>query len=170
MGTKTYCIFRDIPYIAWSLAKYNETISFSGEFVMYGNLDYSFIHKMIEDNRYLKYIHFDTVTFDGVNNNQLIVLDDDSSVGVVQNAEYTTLTNANISTSVTDENGETRQVSFNDMFKMAEKGEYKQFNIRLESNEGVWDRIIDFVERFYTAALSSISRLINTIARYIKKK
>lgn len=162
-----YAQEKGIKTIAVSYDSTKDVLRFTNEFVVYEDLGYNLLAKLIQNNTATKYLYFEKLVFDGVVSG---LFDVEGIEGVVADEDYLTFKNLYISISAIKGDGE-ESITFAQLIEKLESGDYEGFLIEIESESG--KEKVDFmktIDHFVTSALKMISKLINLISKAFKRK
>lgn len=162
-----YAQEKGIKTIAVSYDSAKDVLRFTNEFVVYEDLGYNLLAKLIQNNTATKYLYFEKLVFDGVVSG---LFDVEGIEGVVADEDYLTFKNLYISISAIKGDGE-ESITFAQLIEKLESGDHEGFLIEIESESG--KEKVDFmktIDHFVTSALKMISKLINLISKAFKRK
>ena len=163
---KAFAQENDISAVAASYDRSKNVLGFSGEFIIYPDLDYNMLARLIQYYPDTKYLFFEKLVFDGVTSG---LFDIEGLEGVLEDEEYLTFSNLYISISAVKGDGE-ESITFAQFIGMLESGDHEGFLVEIESDSG--KESVDFmrtVEHFVSNALKMVSKLINLISKIFKR-
>ncbi len=161
-----YAQEKGIKTIAVSYDSAKDVLRFTNEFVVYEDLGYNLLAKLIQNNTATKYLYFEKLVFDGVTSG---LFDVEELDGVVPDEEYLTFKNLYISISAVKGDNE-ESITFAQLIEMLESGDHEGFLVEIESESG--KEKVDFmkaIDHFVTNALKMVSKLINLISKIFKR-
>ena len=167
LQAEEFAIANDINAIPFSYDNTKNVLEFSGEFMVYEDVDYNLLTQLIKRYSDTKYLFFEKLVFDGVTT-KMIEIDDLGNV--ITDEEYLSFKNIYISISAVKGEGE-EGITFARLIEMLENGNHEGFIIEIESEDGkerldfeqVWNDFVDFV-------LKAASKLINWFSKLFKRK
>ena len=150
--TFSYPVMRDDQYV----------IAFSGETVLYGDLEYFYWSRLVHLYPDVTYLRFDKLAFDGISPD--FVGDEFDESFVDGNAECLTFNNVYVSVQVQDET-----ITFERLAELLESGQVS-LALSFDSEKGerltIFQRIGGVMHRVFNA----LTKLLNSIIRIFKKK
>ncbi len=164
---KAFAEENDISTISASYDSSKNVLGFNGEFIIYSDLDYNMLAKLIQYHPDTKYLFFEKLVFDGITSG---VFNLEGFENVETEEEYLTFRNLYISISAVRDGGE-ENITFAQFIDMLESGDHEGFLVEIESDGE--KESVDFmrtIEHFVTNALKMVSKLINLISKIFKKK
>lgn len=164
---KNFAEENDISAVSASYDSSKNVLGFNGEVIIYPDLDYNMLARLVQYHPDTKYLFFEKLVFDGVTSG---LFDIEGLEGVLEDEEYLTFSNLYISISAVKGDGE-ESITFAQFIEMLENGDHEGFLVEIESDSG--KESVDFmrtVEHFVSNALKMVSKLINLISKIFKKK
>ena len=147
-------------------------LSFNAEIHVRSSSDYHFLSNLVNKYKNAEYLHFNKLIFDDINASEIKVFDD--VIIIDQSSESFALTDVYINLSVVF-NGQERNISFEQMIDLLEKGEYDAFKLKIKSDEEETERtffqkIADFFTKVSEDLIRAVSKTINFFVRIFKRK
>ena len=136
-------------------------IAVSGTVTLYQDLEYNYWSKLIDKYPYAFYLYFDSLVFDGVEEDEIIVLEDSH---IDTESRYLTMNEVYISINV-----DGRSVTFRELINMLKDGNMEAA-ITFADSQGVTRTFLQKVGDFFEDLFNAISRVINSIVKIFKKK
>ena len=136
-------------------------IAVSGTVTLYQDLEYNYWSKLIEKYPYAFYLYFDSLVFDGVEEDEIIVLEDSH---IDTESRYLTMNEVYISINV-----DGRSVTFRELINMLRDGNMEAA-ITFADSQGVKRTFLQRVGDFFEDLFNAISKVINAIVKIFKKK
>ena len=137
-------------------------IAVSGTVTLYEDLEYFYWSKLIEKYPYAFYLYFDSLVFDGVEEDEVEIVFDESHLD--SKSENLTMNEVYISISV-----DGRSLTFRDLINMLKNGSMDAV-ITFADSTGVRRNFFQRIGDFFEDVFNLISKAINALVRVFKKK
>ena len=135
-------------------------IAVKGTVILYEDLEYNYWEKLIEKYPYAFYLYFDSLVFDGVEEDEIILIDDSH---IDSSSKFLTMNEVYISINV-----DGRCVTFRELIDMLRKGKMEAV-ITFADSQGVTRTFLQKIGDFFEDVFNVISKAINAIVRIFKK-
>ena len=145
-------------------------LSFNGTTVVYKNANYDYITEALHAHAQSEYLYFDKLVFDGVKNEEFIIIDEFEFVD--PSNEYLAFNHIYVNIKMVN-GGESKDVTFEQMLEALKDGNYDAFRLKVKTDEGegektIFGKIAESIHQFFTEALNAISKVINFFARLFR--
>lgn len=158
-ATAPHCVRFTYPY---EKNDGTRAIAFDGETTLYGDLEYHYWVRLVQEYPDVATLRFERLVFDGVDPDTLG--DELSDSYVDRSAGSLTLQNVYVSVEV-----EGKQITFARLVELLEKGDIS-LAISFESEENERFSIFHTIGNYMRKVLHALSRLVSAIIRIFKKK
>lgn len=136
-------------------------IAFFGNTVLYQDLDYNFWGEIVRKYPDTYYLYFDSLTFDGVKEDDFEIDIDDSHIA---DSKSLTLNEVYIGLNL---NG--RQLTFRELSELLHHGQLGS-QIEFTDNQGHKKNVFEKIGEFFSNVFNALSRAINSIIRIFKRR